>query len=71
MRVLAHQGGWDEYWIPLGVLAVVIGFVVRALRHRGKGGPGSGKEGRCLYCGSELADGDDRCERCGFKKENR
>lgn len=71
MRLLAHQGGWDELWLPLGLLIVIIGLVVRSLRHRGRGGPGSGKEGYCLYCGSELADGAERCERCGFKKENR
>jgi hypothetical protein len=69
--VLAHQGGWDELWLPLGLLVVIIGVVVRSLRHRGRNGSGSGKGGFCLYCGSELAEGAERCERCGFKKENR
>jgi hypothetical protein len=69
--LLAHQGGWDELWLPLALLILIIGLVVRSLRHRGKNGAGSGKEGYCLYCGSELADGVERCERCGFKKENR
>jgi len=71
MNLPAHQGGWDELWVPLGLLVLIIGLAVRSLRRRGRSGPGSSKDAYCLYCGSELAEGAERCERCGFKKENR
>lgn len=69
--MLAHQGGWDEFWLPVGILALIVGAVIRAVRGRKGGGSVPGKEGHCLYCGSRLADGAGRCERCGFKKESR
>lgn len=65
--LLAHQGGWDEFGIPL---LVVFLFFFGALRRRKRIGPASDAAGSskgCAYCVAPLRPDAERCERCGFK----
>ena len=74
MRMLAHQGGWDELLLPALVVALVL--LVPALRRRRRAGsdepaeegPRVGHEpGTCSFCGGRVAPTDERCPACGFR----
>jgi hypothetical protein len=44
--LLAHQGGWDEWGLPVGAVAVFAGLVAVAVRRGPRGGAGDGDRGR-------------------------
>ena len=60
--VLAHAGGIDE--IILGVGLVMLFLLFRS--SRAKRAATEPAEGPCLYCGSHLGPGVERCPECGF-----
>ena len=60
--VLAHAGGIDE--IILGVGLVMLFLLFRS--SRAKRAATEPEQGPCLYCGSHLGQGVERCPECGF-----
>ena len=63
MSVLAHAGGFDE--IVLGVGVVLLFLMYRSSKaERDANEP---EEGPCLYCGTHLGPGVERCPECGFR----
>jgi hypothetical protein len=60
---LAHQG--EEVLIPM-IPALVFLFVYWLRARKSAGGEPEALD-RCPYCGADLAEGAERCERCGFK----
>lgn len=66
--MIAHQGGWDEFWLPLGLVILVVGYALS--RRRRRHGDGSDAS-HCLYCGRDLPPEAERCEACGFKRKGR
>ena len=74
MRLLAHQGGWDEFLLPVIIVALVL--LVPALRHRRRAvndgaadeNPRAAREpGTCPYCGASVPLAEERCAACGFR----
>jgi hypothetical protein len=72
MAMLAHQGGWDEILLTVGLVLGMLG--VSRLRRRGtrtqtgsQPPPPPPTTDRCAYCGAELAPADVRCSSCGFR----
>jgi hypothetical protein len=71
--MLAHQGGWDEFGIPL---LVVFLFFLGAFRRRRRQGAehtaaSSAAEPVCAFCGSPIGEAVERCEACGFRVRGR
>ncbi|MGH2641282.1 MAG: hypothetical protein ACRDGO_06255 [Actinomycetota bacterium] len=71
MRVLlAHQGGWDEILLTVGLVLGMLGLS-RWRRNRTPPDavpPRPGPEGNvCAYCGTSLTPNDVRCPSCGFR----
>lgn len=62
---LAHQGGWDEFWLPAGIVVLIVGFALSRRKKRRDGGVSPS----CLYCGRDLPPEAERCEACGFKRK--
>jgi hypothetical protein len=61
---LAHQG--EEILIPL--IPALIFLLVYWVRARRSGGDREERPlDRCPYCGADLAEDAEWCERCGFK----
>jgi hypothetical protein len=73
MRVLlAHQGGWDEILLTVGLVLGMLG--VSRWRRRSGGEPSEPAPPRrapagnvCAYCGTSLGLDDVRCPSCGFR----
>jgi hypothetical protein len=63
--MIAHQGGWDEIWLPAGMILLA---VIYAIRRRKRGG-GQTDSSHCLYCGRDLPPDAERCDACGFKRK--
>ncbi len=63
--VLAHQGGWDEFGIPLLVVFLFFAAALRRRRHPRPSEPAT-REG-CAYCGAALEPDAERCAACGFR----
>jgi hypothetical protein len=64
MPPLAHRG--EEILIPM-VPALVFLAVYWLRARRSPGERGDRPLDRCPYCGADLDEGAERCERCGFK----
>lgn len=64
--MIAHQGGWDEFWLPIGLIVLAVAFAVKHRRSRSGSQPS-----HCLYCGRDMPPEADRCEACGFKRKGR
>jgi hypothetical protein len=66
MGVLAHQG--EELLIPALIVALVLlGPMIKHRFARSDEAPGAHDPGVCAYCGSPIADADERCAECGFR----
>lgn len=71
MRVLlAHQGGWDEILLTVGLVLGMLGLS----RWRRRPRPPSDQTPTptleanvCAYCGTSLTPDDVRCPACGFR----
>jgi hypothetical protein len=74
MRVLlAHQGGWDEILLTVGLVLGMLGLSRwrRRTRTPSDATPTptltSGAD-VCAYCGASLTPDDVRCPSCGFRR---
>ena len=74
IRMLAHQGGWDELLLPVLIVALVLAVPAMRRRRRAEGhgpaeeGPAAGRTpGTCSFCGAQVAPIDERCAACGFR----
>jgi hypothetical protein len=67
MRVLlAHQGGWDEILLTVGLVLGMLGLSRWRRRARTPPDPAPGAD-VCTYCGTSVTPGDVRCPSCGFR----
>jgi hypothetical protein len=69
--LLAHQGGWDEILLTVGLVLGMLGLSRWRRRNRtpseaAPAPPASG-ENVCAYCGTSLTPGYVRCPSCGFR----
>ena len=62
-ELLAHAGGVDE--IVLGIAVVMLFLLYRSSEARRRAA--EPEEGPCLYCGTHLGRGVERCPECGFR----
>ena len=74
IRMLGHQGGWDELLLPALVVALVLAVPAIRRRRRAEGhepeeeDPAAGRTpGTCAFCGAQVAPADERCAACGFR----
>jgi ribosomal protein L32 len=69
MRVLlAHQGGWDEILLTVGLVLGMLGLSRWRRRTRTSSDPTPITEANvCAYCGGSLTPDDVRCPSCGFR----
>ena len=74
MRLLAHQGGWDEFLLPVLIVALVLMVPALRRRHRARDDgaaeeiPRAAREpGTCPYCGASVPRAEERCPACGFR----
>jgi hypothetical protein len=69
--LLAHQGGWDEILLPVGLVLGMLGLSRwrRRTRTPSDAAPPEPVPGEnvCAYCGTSLAPDDERCPSCGFR----
>ena len=61
---LAHRG--EEILIPM-IPALIFLFVYWLRARRSSDEQDARPLDRCPYCGADLAEDAERCERCGFK----
>jgi hypothetical protein len=61
--VIAHAGGIDEIILAVGVVLLFLLF----RSSRAERGANEPEEGPCLYCGTFLGPGIERCPECGFR----
>ena len=67
MRVLlAHQGGWDEILLTVGLVLGKLGLSRWRRRTRTPSDPAAGQS-VCAYCVTPLTPDDVRCPSCGFR----
>lgn len=67
MRVLlAHQGGWDEILLTVGLVLGMLGVSRWRRRTRTLSDPAA-EVNACAYCGASLTPDDMRCPSCGFR----
>ena len=64
--LLAHQGGWDEILLTVGLVLGMLGLSRWRRRTRTPSHPAPGAE-VCAYCGTSLTPDDLRCPSCGFR----
>jgi hypothetical protein len=69
--LLAHQGGWDEILLTVGLVLGMLGLSRWRRRNRTPSDaspprPASGGN-VCAYCGASLTPNDARCPSCGFR----
>ena len=63
--MVAHASGLDDVLIAV---AIVGAYLVYAGSRKGRGGRRQRFDpGKCLYCGSPLGTGPNRCPECGFR----
>ena len=69
MRVLlAHQGGWDEILLTVGLVLGMLGLSRWRRRTGTPSDPASTPEANvCAYCDASLTPDDVRCPSCGFR----
>jgi ribosomal protein L32 len=71
MRVLlAHQGGWDEILLTVGLVLGMLGLSRWRRRPRTPSDPTptpAAEANVCAYCGTSLTPDDVRCPSCGFR----
>jgi ribosomal protein L32 len=69
--LLAHQGGWDEILLTVGLVLGMLGLSRWRRRSRIQSDPTSALPASggnvCAYCGASLTPGDLRCPSCGFR----
>lgn len=64
--MLGHAGGIDEILIvAIGMALLVVPKIVRDRRERARAAEPD--HGPCLYCGTTLEAGVERCPGCGFR----
>ena len=69
--ILAHQGGWDEMLVAVGLVLAVMGAgrLRRRREERRSGARTPHDDGveRCAYCDEPLPEEAERCPACGFR----
>jgi hypothetical protein len=67
--LLAHQGGWDEILLTVGLVLGMLGLSRWRRRSRTPSDAGPPPPGGeiCAYCGASLTPDDVRCPSCGFR----
>jgi len=66
MRLLAHQGGWDEVLLPAILLLLFLGLA--SARRGRRSGSHRAASPDCLYCGKRFEAGESRCRECGLRR---